>query len=174
MNKIATTLLVSSLALGGFAVAHADYDDHEKYEKHERYSEHEKHDEYEKHGKYCNKYAKRSGSRIEYMIEHLNLSDVQAKQVRSIRDNYRPKLAAFHDKMKDNRKQLREAMKEDTINLDQVKEIAQKTGSLKTDKIILRAEMRTEIRKVLTKEQREKMKNLKRRHGYGHGYKRHG
>jgi len=164
MNKIATTLLVSSLALGGFAVVHASPDEYEKYEKYE---------EQEKHGKYCDKHGKRSASRGEYMIERLELSDAQAKQVRSIRDNYRPKMKEFRDKMRDNRKQLREAMHADTINQDQVKEIAQKKGDLMAKKIILRTEMRTEIHKVLTKEQREKMKNMKGRHGYGHGYKHH-
>ena len=160
MNKIATTLLISSLALGGFAAVHASSDEYEKHEKYEKS---------EKHGKYCDKHRKKSGSRGEYMIERLDLSDAQAKQVRSIRDSYRPKMQEFRDKMRDNRKQLREAMHADTINQDQVKEIAQKKGDLTVKKIILRTEMRTEIHKVLTKEQREKMKNMKGRHGYGQG-----
>ena len=50
MNKIAITLLVSSLALGGFTLANAD---DERYEREDHYekSEHYKRDGHK--GKYC-------------------------------------------------------------------------------------------------------------------------
>jgi len=155
MNKIATTLIISSLALGGVAVANASADD-DRYER-RGYS-----------GKYCDKGNRGFGSRFERMTERLNLSEEQTKQVRTIRDNYRPQISTLADKMRDNRQQLRELMHGDTINQDKVKELAQVMGDLKTDKIILRAEMKAEIHKVLTKEQREEMKEWKGRRGHGH------
>jgi len=160
MNKIATTLIISSLALGGFAVANAS-DDDDRYERH-GYS-----------GKKCDKHGKDHGSRMERMIERLDLNDEQTTQVRTIRDNYRPKMQALSGKIRGNRQQLREVMHEDTINQSKVKELAQVMGDLKTDKIILRAEMKAEMHKVLTKEQREKMKEWKGRGGHGHGKRHH-
>ena len=160
MNKIATTLMISSLVLGGFAVANAS-DDDDHYER-RGYS-----------GKYCDKDDKHFGSRFERMTERLNLSEGQTKQVRSIRDNFRPKITTLADKMRDNRKQLREVMHEDTIDQGKVKQLAQVIGDLKTDKIILRAEMKAKMHKVLTKEQREEMKEWKGRRDYDHGYKHH-
>ncbi len=170
MNIIATTLLVSSLALGGFAVANADDDryDDDRYER-------DDHDErYGYSGKSCEKYGKKFGKRMEYMIERLELNEEQEKQVRSIRDSYHPKVEALRDKMRDNRKQLRETMHADTIDQAKVKQLAQQIGDLKTDKIILRAQMRNEFHKVLTKEQLEKMKNSKGHHGYEHREYKHG
>jgi protein CpxP len=156
MNKIATTLIISSLALGGFTVANADDD---RYER-RGYP-----------GKYCDKDGKGFGSRIERMTERLNLSDEQRKQVRAISDNYRPKMRSIADERRKNRQQLREVMLADTVNQGKVKKLAQKAGDLKTDKIILRGKMHAEVNKVLTKEQREEMKEWKGRRGYGRGYK---
>jgi len=166
MNKIATTLLVSSLALGGFSLANADDD---RYERFERYEHSEDDDRYERHGykgKYCDKHGKKSGHRMERMIKHLDLSDEQATQVRSIRDSYQPKMIALREKMKESRKQLREEMHAETIDQDKVKKLAQTIGDLKAEKIILRAEKRNKVHKVLTEEQRNKMKEMKQRRGY--------
>ena len=159
MNKITTTLLVSSLALGGFTLANADDDRHERgdhYDKHERDGH---------KGKYCNKHGKKSGYRMEKMIKHLGLSDEQATQVRSIRESFQPKKEALRNKMKANRMQLREVMHADNIDQNKVKELAKTMGDLKANKIILRAEMRSNIHKVLTKAQREEMKKRKEHRG---------
>lgn len=158
MNKIATTILVSSLALGGFSLANADDDRYERGYHHEKYDRYERG---EHKGKYCDKHGNKSAYRMERMIKHLDLSDEQAKKVRSIRDSYKEKMQALRKKMKENRKQLREEMRAESIDQSKVKEIAKSSGDLKASKIILRAEMRNEIHKVLTKEQREKIKEHK-------------
>lgn len=169
MNKITTTLLVSTLALGGFTLANADDDRYEREHRYEK-GEHYKHDSHK--GKYCNKHGKKSGYRMEKMIKRLDLNEEQAKQVRDINESYKPKMEALREKMKENRKQLREAMHADKIDQDKVKELAQTAGKIKSNKIILRAEKRNEIHKVLTKEQREKMKKQKEYRGsnYKHDY----
>jgi len=163
MNKIATTLLVSSLALGGFTLANADDDRYEREDRYEK-GEHYKHDGYK--GKYCDKHGKKSGYRMEKMIKHLDLSDEQATQMRNIRKSFQPKMEALRDKMKDKRKQLREEMYADNIDQSKVKELAKTMGDLKANKIILRAEMRSKIHNVLTKAQREELKKWKERRGY--------
>jgi len=164
MNKIATTLLVSSLALGGFTLANADDDRYEGYEKNDRYE----HGGYK--GKYCDKHSKKSGYRMEKMIKKLGLSDEQATKVRSIRENFQPKMKALHEKMKENRKQLREEMHAENIDMNKVKKLAQTMGELKANKIILRSEMRNNIHKVLTKEQREELKKRKEYRGHKDKY----
>jgi len=174
MNKIVTTLLVSSLALGGFTLANASDDD--RYERYERYEHSDDDDRYERKGykgKYCDKHGKKSGDRMERMIKHLELSDEQATQVRSIRDSYQPKMQALREKMQENRKQLREEMHAETIDQEKVKKLADKMGDLKADKIILRAEKRNKIHNVLTNEQREKMKEMKERRGYKYKHGHH-
>jgi len=166
MNKIATTLLVSSLALGGFTLANADDDRYERHEKEDRYKKDDHYERYEHKGKYCNKHGKKSGYRMEKMIKRLGLSDEQATKVRSIRESFQPKIEALRDKMKESRKQLREEMHAEKIDQSKVKELARKIGDLKANKIILRAEMRSNIHNVLTNTQREELKKRKeqRRH----------
>ena len=166
MKRITATILASSLALSGLTLANASDDRQERYERSGHYekSEHK--------GKYCNKHGKKSGKRMEKMIKHLDLNDDQAKQVRNIRDSYKVKMSALRNKMKENRKQLREEMHSESIDQNKVKELAQVTGDLKADKIILRAEMRAEINNVLTSEQREKFNKMKEHRGkkYKHDY----
>ena len=162
MNKITTTLLISSLALGGFTLANADDDRYERGDRYEK-GEHYKHDGHK--SKRCNKHGKKSGYRMEKMIKHLGLSDEQATKVRSIRESFQPKMEALRDKMKDNRKQLREVMHADNIDQSKVKQLAKTMGNLKENKIILRAEMRSNIHKVLTKAQREEMEKRKEHRG---------
>lgn len=151
MNKTVTTLLISSLALGGFTVANADNDYYEKGE----YS-----------GKYCDKKGKGFGSRIERMTKHLGLNDEQVKQARAVRDNFHPQMTTLRDSMKDTRKQLREVMHGKSVNQDDVKKLATKMGDLKAEKIILHSKMQAEMNKILTVEQREKMKEFKKNRRY--------
>jgi len=163
MNKIATTLLVSSLALGGFTLANADDDRYEREHRYEK-GEYYKHDGHK--GKYCDKHGKKSGYRMEKMIKHLGLSDKQATKVRNIRESFQPKIEALRDKKKEYRKQLREVMHADSIDQNKVKKLAKSIGDLKENKIILRAEMRSKIHNVLTDAQRKEMKKWKEHKGY--------
>lgn len=158
MNKIVAVLIAGSLALGGLAAANADDD---------RY-EHRGH-----HGKYCDKHGKGFGSPLERMADRLKLSDEQLKQVRAIEDKYRPEKRKLADQMRDTRKDLRAVMHADSIDQGKVKKLAQKMGSLKTEKIILRGKKHAEINKVLNKEQREQMRQWRPRHDKGYGYRHH-
>jgi len=147
MNTLIATLLVSSLALGGTAIAQASSD-------HSYNSEH--------HGKHCKKgkMGKRFGMRIERMAKKLGLSESQLEQARKIEAKYKPKMQAMHEKKKASRQQLREVMHADNIDQASVKKLAKQQGDLKAQKIVLRSQMRTEINKLLTAEQRIKMKDM--------------
>jgi len=153
MNKIAVTLLAGSLALGGYGLVNASPDSYEKYEY---------------QGKHC-KHGKEG--RLERMKSTLDLSEDQVTKIRAIKDKYRPEKMALRGKMKDARKQLREAMHADSIDKNKVKKLARQMGDLKTQKILLRADMKAEVHSVLTSEQRAKKKDMfKGRH---EGYREH-
>lgn len=144
MNKLLTALLVGSLTLGGLTLAKADDDDKGK-------------GEYK--GRYC-EYGMGRASRIERMAEALGLSESQLKQVREIQEKYHPKKQVLRDKMKSSRQQLREVMQSDNVDQGKVSKLAQQIGDLKAEKIMLRVQKYSEMNKVLTKEQREKMKEM--------------
>ena len=155
MNKLITTLLVSSLAMGGIAVAHAD-------SEHSGKSEH--------HGKHCKKgkMGNKFGMRIERMAKKLDFSESQLKQAREIQAKYQPQMQTLYDKKKATRQELRAVMHADNIDQAAVKKLAQQQGDLNAQKIILRSQMRTEINKVLTAEQRTKMEEMRKNRGEKH------
>ena len=157
MNKLITTLLVSSLAMGSIAIAHAN-------------SEHSGDREHQ--GKRCmkGKMGNKFGMRIERMAKKLGFSESQLKQAREIQEKYQPQMQALHDKKKATRQELRAVMHADNIDQAAVKKLAQQQGDLKAQKIILRSQIRSEIHKLLTAEQRTKMKEMhknrdEKRHG---------
>jgi len=148
MNKTAAILLTTSLALGGYGVANASADHQGKHEY---------------QGKHCKhgKYGKKDGeARLERMKAKLGLSEKQVTQIRAIKDKHRPGKMALRGKMKETRMQLRAAMHADQIDKAKVKQLAQQMGSLKVEKIMLKADMRSEVNKVLTAEQRAKKKEI--------------
>ena len=156
MNKLITALLIGGLSLGGMAIASADSD-------HYRKGEH--------HGKYCDK-GKGRMSRIERMTSELGLNETQVKQMRDIEAKYQPKMQALRDQLKANRQKLRDAKHADNIDLGTVKKLARQQADLKVDKTVLRAEMRIDMNKVLTNEQRAKMKEMYQNRG--ERYRHHG
>ena len=152
MNKLITTLLVSSIAMGSFAIAHAE-------SEHSGVREH--------NGKHCNKgkMGNKFGMRIERMAKKLGFSESQLKQAHEIEAKYKPQMQALHDKKKATRQELRAVMHADTIDQAVVKKLAQQQGDLKAQKIVLRSQMRAEINNVLTEEQRSKMKEMHKKRG---------
>ena len=122
------------------------------------------HYQHGKHGKL------RGKARLKRMIEMLDLNEQQITKIRAINLKYKPRKMELREKRKATRLEIREAMHEHTINKDNIKVLAKKMGSHITDKIILRSEVRSEVYKVLTKEQRDKKKALRMgHHGRGHG-----
>ena len=162
MNKMLITLLAGSLAMGSLGMANADDD---RYQK----------GEYKK-GQYCK--HKGEGSRDEYrlkrMTEKLGLSDEQASRIQAIWDKYSPQKQQMRSKMQENRKQLREVMFADSKDEARLQQLAEAMGKLKTEKILLKSRIHSEVSQVLTSEQLEKRKQMRQRHGHkhhGHGYR---
>ena len=156
MNKIATTLVASTMALAGLGLAYAGTDRHEGQE----YSK----------GKHCNhgKHGKQGEHYIQRMTKQLGLSDEQAAQVRTIKEKYQPQKQELRSAMMENRRSLRELMKAEPMDEPGVQQLAESMGKLKTDKILLKSKMISEINQVLTAEQREKRNAMKHHRGYKH------
>ena len=98
-------------------------------------------------------------TRIDRMADALDLSQKQRDQVRGIVDKSRPSMRELRDRMHDNRKQLRALMQQDKAPEGEIRRLADIQGKAIADMIVLRAQMRTEIRSVLTPEQREKIQS---------------
>ena len=169
MNKMISAILVGSISLGGLSLAVASDDEYR--------------------GKYCN-YGKDGGHKmghykkghylkgIEYrmqrMMRHLDLSDEQTSKVKTVFESYREQLSSLRSKMKDNRMALRENMHADTQDTAVIETLAKKQGELKTQKILIKAKIKSAINKILNKEQREKMKTIRAKRGQGrHGMHHH-
>ena len=72
-------------------------------------------------------------------------------------------------KMVENRKQLRTVMNRGTYDEAKVQQLAQAQGNLKAEMIVLRTKTQSQIRNVLTDQQREQLQQMRTRHGfYGH------
>jgi len=146
MNKIASTILIGSLAMGGYGMAVASPDGHGN--GHEYKSHHCKH-------------KQRGGqSRIERMKTMLGLTEKQVQQMQSLKAKFKPRKQALRGKMKSTKMQLRATMKSDTVDKAKITQLATTMGNLKTEKILLKVEMRTEVNKILTAEQRAKRKAM--------------
>lgn len=164
MNKLITTALLGSLALGGFGYAIASGD----YEK-----EHG-----ERHGKYCKHgegyksghYKKGMEHRLQRMSRHLDLSEEQVSKVKGIFKKYREQLSSLKEDKRNIRKELHEKMHADKQDMSEIEKLARKQGELKTQKILVKAKMKSEIGAILTDTQREKMKTMRSKRGHhGHG-----
>lgn len=168
MNKMISAILVGSITLGGLSLAVAD--DNEYRGKHQ--------------GKYCKQgggdghkmghHKKGMEQRMQRMMQHLDLSDDQASKVRAVFEQHGTRLSALRSQMKNTRKVLRENMHADTQDMAVIEKLAKKQGELKTQKILIKANIKSEINNILSNDQREQMKTLRAKRGQGHhGMQRH-
>lgn len=107
-----------------------------------------------------------SEMRIDRMSEALGLTQEQRDKVRAIVDQARPATRELRDKLGDNHKQLRALMQQDNPKETEVRKLADAQGKLIADMIVQRTKVQSEIRAVLTPEQREKMQQRFGRHGH--------
>lgn len=101
------------------------------------------------------------------MADRLELSSEQRASVSAAVEKSKPQVVDIKEKMRANRKALRELGRDGKFDRDQVQALAREQGNLVTSMIIERSVMRNDIREVLTNTQREQLKQMreKRRHG---------
>ena len=96
-------------------------------------------------------------ARIDRMAEALDLTKEQRAKVRAIVDKARPQTRELRDQLSDKRKELHALMQQEAPKDRDIRKIADDQGKLIADLIVQRTKVKSEIRAVLTPEQREKL-----------------
>lgn len=102
-------------------------------------------------------------SKLERMADRLSVTDEQRTEIRAIADGSRQQMVELRDEMRANRVQLRELTRQTPLDEAAVRSIADKQGDLKAEMIVLRARQRSEVKAVLTDEQRAQMDEMRER-----------
>ncbi|MBI1921455.1 MAG: Spy/CpxP family protein refolding chaperone [Geobacter sp.] len=111
--------------------------------------------------------------RIARMTKKLKLSDAQKEQVQAIVKGEKEQVAPLMEKLKENRKALREATEVESFDEAAVKALADKQAGLQAELIVAHAKVRSRINAILTPEQRELFKKQLPKMKRGEGRKRH-
>jgi Spy/CpxP family protein refolding chaperone len=111
-----------------------------------------------------------SEERIDRMSRRLHLSQEQKTAVRAIVDKARPQLRALRDRLGEGRRALRALADKAPLDEQALHTLADSEGQAMADLIVLGTQMWSQIREVLTPEQREALqKQLRQRWGHwGH------
>ena len=117
-------------------------------------------------GAHARAFGHHKGGGFERMMERLNVTPEQRTAVRAIVDQSRPQFRQLRDQMVENHKQLRNLIDQGNYDEAQVQQLAQAEGNLKAQMIVLRTKVQSQIRGVLTDQQREQLKQFGAPHGY--------
>lgn len=140
------TLATSGLMLGGASSAYANKDDHS-----------------DRNG--CNKQQNWSGSKHEaggfgkmkHALHDLDLSKAQQSEIKDIMTATKPQMKALQQEIKEGREILRALSMSNSYDAEAVSNAANDQANLIAQAIILRAQTKANITKVLTPEQRQQL-----------------
>jgi len=102
------------------------------------------------------------------LAERLNLTKEQRQAMNAIEDKYRPELRDLRQLLKDNHAALAKMEPADA----KLQELADAQGKTIADLIVVRKQMRSEVAKVLTEEQRHQVREMLQRQHHHHGFDR--
>jgi protein CpxP len=115
----------------------------------------------------------RTGERfLARMTKSLDLNAEQQEKIKAIMDEHRTKVAPLRQSLDENRDKLRQAVKADSFDEAAVRSLAASQASAKTELMVERARMKSQIHALLTPEQR-KLAEEKLDRGMGHRGGRH-
>ena len=103
------------------------------------------------------------GLMIEHMADYLDLDATQRAEVQNIVEAARPEFEALRMQLRANREAMQSLDAEVPGYWTQLNDIAISNGQLATDGTLLFTRVRTEIRAVLTEEQRDKLARSRER-----------
>jgi len=104
------------------------------------------------------------------MAERLQLTTEQRASIGAIMEKSKPQTAAIREKIRANRKELRELARNAQIDDSRVQKLARERGNLVAELVTERAKTRHAINQILTDAQQEQMKQMReknRHHGKG-------
>ncbi|HIJ56147.1 MAG TPA: Spy/CpxP family protein refolding chaperone [Deltaproteobacteria bacterium] len=93
----------------------------------------------------------------------LNLSETQKTAVLSIMDKYQDKRQGTRENLREARENLRNALKSEPFNEDGVRTVYRQVSLIQEDLLVLRVQMRSELKALLTPEQSELLKEKRER-----------
>ena len=168
MKRLTTTLLITSLAIGGMAIAGTGMARHG--DGHGPCSADGMQGRKHRHGF---GHAGRGFSAIMQLEQNLDLNREQRTAVREILKNARTARRSHRDKLIDNRLALHDLMEADVFNDQEARKLAEIQADNLAGLLLLHARTRAGIRAQLTDAQREKLAELRQNHAYGYGFGRH-
>ncbi len=162
MKKIMKLSLISGLLASGIVLADPHSDAYQKYASSDYH--HSADSRSEGQG--------REGKKAfwDKMADRLQLTAEQRASIGAIMEKSKPQTAAIREKIRANRKELRELARNAQIDDSQVQKLARERGSLVAELVIERTRMRHAINQILTDAQQEQMKQIRetnRHHGKG-------
>ncbi|MGB5605009.1 MAG: Spy/CpxP family protein refolding chaperone [Gammaproteobacteria bacterium] len=172
MKKLTTTLLITTLAIGGMTIAgtslarHGDGYSHCGADGMQDGKHRSGHRDSFGH-------ADRGFHAIRRLEKNLDLSTEQRTAVREIMQNARTARRAYRDILLDNRLALHDLMEAEDFDEQEARRLAEIQGDHMAELMVLRARTQADIRAQLTAEPREKLSGLHRERGFGHGFGRH-
>jgi Spy/CpxP family protein refolding chaperone len=113
---------------------------------------------------------KGEGRFLDRMADRLQLTTEQRSSVKTVLEKSKPQMTAIKEKMRTNRKALRE-LGRDGSDDSRVQALARERGDLVANLVIERSKIRSDIQQILTDTQREQMKQMRWKHRHdGHGH----
>jgi Spy/CpxP family protein refolding chaperone len=113
---------------------------------------------------------KGEGRFLDRMADRLELTKEQRSSVKAALEKSKPQMTAIKEKMRTNRKALRE-LGRDGSDDSRVQALARERGDLVANLVIERSKIRSDIQQILTDTQREQMKQMRWKHRHdGHGH----
>lgn len=106
------------------------------------------------------------------MQKDFGLTDEQVKKIADINKNHERKILDYREKLAPKSIQLKKLLLEDTVDMASVRSLVKEISDLRAELQILRIQHRLDIEKVLTPEQKAKMKQhrkqtMKRKKDFG-------
>jgi Spy/CpxP family protein refolding chaperone len=98
----------------------------------------------------------------ERLKEKLGLSDEQVSKIAAINLEYKKKFMDYHEKMAPKHIRLRKMLLEDNVDLAEVRKLVKETSDIHVEVEMLRIQHHIDIEKVLTPEQRTKLRTERR------------
>ena len=113
------------------------------------------------------------GPNLERLAYRLNMTEEQRAEAKAILDDSRQQMVELRDRMRANRDQIRDLTLQPDFDEAAVRSVADEQGDLKAEMIVLRARQRSEMKAVLTEEQRARLNEMrkeKRQRGRGNRF----
>lgn len=106
-----------------------------------------------------------TGMNVDVLKKQLKLTDEQAAKIKTLVAEHKKDMLAQKENLAPKEIKLKRLMLEDAVNLDEVQSLVMEIAKIKGEMHFAMIKNRVEINKVLTAEQREKLKGMHRMRG---------